>query len=553
MRTSVSSYSGHPWRLWQDDFLTRVFVSIEKARTFYRGVTSSNLKEILKMATASKEVNEIKCGACKKDFAVPKILSCGHLICRKCVISCLDPSNDASCPLCRSPIVKVQDQSEKGPADVADALPTEFVMEALVESAHVLAKNRICCACDDITADYICMQCQDMLCSSCYQIHKKLPGTSSHDVESVSTVTPERLAASRPALCADHGDKHADFLCLDHHLVICKVCKCTKHKECFIKDFDDEIESAESSLNDLMKILVQSERKLEQAIGQLSSCLQEVDRSEEKDVSRVDEVCNHLQILVEEFRNKLKEKTRCSHYEVRKSLRYQKVALEKRLEKVTSHKDIVTRARAVAPRPALMHAAKALIDRVNSLDLLDDNVDVVSATPSTSATYCEDVVSQIEEQLDMSEEEGFVSQASAGNSTLWRSNSTRTEHGEEYGLFFSKGGVIASYGHLKPNILYQLRLDEVDNKGRIYYGVTQSHPFIRDLRKDVRLHEWQELYTEGSVAGLMLTSKNNLQFYLNGGVIGTEAVVSTESYVVFKLHSRMKVTILPAVKGIEYK
>ncbi|PVD22030.1 hypothetical protein C0Q70_17833 [Pomacea canaliculata] len=221
------------------------------------------------------EPHERECAVCTNDFITPKILPCGHLLCRECVISWMDSKPDAGCPLCRCPIVE---QSDRSSSDTVDALPTDFVMEALVESARVLSKDHLCCVCEDVRADFICMH---------------------HDVESVSTVTPERLAASRPALCADHGDKQADSFCFCHRLAVCKFCKVQKHTECSkVSDFDYEIQLSENSLTDLTKILVEAEQKLEQAIGQVTSRLQEVDVSEQEDMAHVDKTCDRLHKLL---------------------------------------------------------------------------------------------------------------------------------------------------------------------------------------------------------------------------------------------------------------
>ncbi|PVD22031.1 hypothetical protein C0Q70_17834 [Pomacea canaliculata] len=342
---------------------------------------------------------ETECAVCTNDFTIPKILPCGHLLCRECVISWMDSKHNAGCPLCRCPILE---QSDGSSSDTVDALPTDFVMEALVESARVLSKDHLCCVCEDVRADFICMQCQDMMCSACTKVHSKLPGTRSHDVESVSTVTPERLAASRPALCADHGDKHAEFFCTNHSLAVCSACKANKHKVCpEVNILQDEAEAAQNSLTDLSKILVEAEQMLEQAIGQVTSRLQKIDVSEQKDMAQVDKACDRLHKLVEDVCNKLKDKSRTSHLQVRNSLRDVKTALSNRVGKVTSHKHIVTRAAAVSPRPALIHMTQALTDRVNSLDVRANLQREVWVEPLSSVECFEELVRRIVNELPM--------------------------------------------------------------------------------------------------------------------------------------------------------
>ncbi|PVD22023.1 hypothetical protein C0Q70_17826 [Pomacea canaliculata] len=314
--------------------------------------------------------HERECAVCTNDFTTPKILPCGHLLCRECVITWMDTKSDAGCPLCTCPIVEHQGNSSQSSADVVDALPTDSVMEAIVESSHVLGKDDMCTVCDDVRAEYICIQCLEKMCPSCTKIHKKMVATRSHDVESVSTVTPERLAASRPALCADHGEKHAEAFCADHHLSICASCTSIKHRTCLaVRDINDEMKAAENALCGLTDRLVQAEYSLKQGTEQLAVRLQKVEDIEEQDMTQVDKTCDKLQIMVENCRKELKKQIQDSRLQVKNSLLEVKQELDKRLGKVTSHRNIVTRARAVAPRAGLIHVTQALTDRVNSLDL----------------------------------------------------------------------------------------------------------------------------------------------------------------------------------------
>ena len=67
------------------------------------------------MATASSvcvEASEKECSVCNEPFTEPKLLPCGHLLCQHCVLSWLHKQKDASCPLCRCPIVDTEKWGE---------------------------------------------------------------------------------------------------------------------------------------------------------------------------------------------------------------------------------------------------------------------------------------------------------------------------------------------------------------------------------------------------------------------------------------------------------
>ncbi|PVD36804.1 hypothetical protein C0Q70_03794 [Pomacea canaliculata] len=347
------------------------------------------------------QAHERECAVCTNHFTTPKILPCGHLLCRQCVISWLDSKSDAGCPLCTCPIVEHQGNSSQNSADVADTLPTDSVIEAIVESDHVLKSNDMCTICDDVIAEYICMQCLEKMCPSCMKIHKKMSMSRSHDVESVSTVTPERLAASRPALCADHVTEKAEFFCVDHNLAICTPCFCNEHRACLdVKSLDEKMKSAEDAFGSLREKLLTAEDNLKKAIVNLNVRVQTADVTEQENMALVDKTCDRLQSMVDECRKVLKKLISDSVSKFKKSLCDVKSELEKRLGKVTSHKHLVTRATTVRPRPALIHAAQTLTDRVNSLDLSDELEAEPLVNPSSEIMkYCDDAVKEIDDEL----------------------------------------------------------------------------------------------------------------------------------------------------------
>ncbi|PVD36800.1 hypothetical protein C0Q70_03790 [Pomacea canaliculata] len=361
------------------------------------------------------QAHERECAVCTHDFTTPKILPCGHLLCRQCVISWMDSKSDAGCPLCTCPIVENQGNLSQIAADVVDALPTDSVMEAIVESASLLVKCEMCTVCDDLKTDYICMQCLEKMCLSCMKIHKKMAATRTHDVESVSTVTPERLAASRPALCADHVTEKADFLCVDHNIAICTPCASKKHKVCpDVKSLDEKMKSAEDAFGSLREKLLEAEDNLKQEIYNINMRVQTADVTEQQNMALVDKTCDRLQKMVDECRKQVKKLISDSVSKFKKSLCDVKSELEKSLGKVTSHTHLVTRATAVRPRPALIHAAQTLTDRVNSLDLSDELNAEPWVNPSSEITkHCDDVVKVICDELKSINQEMVVVEVSS--------------------------------------------------------------------------------------------------------------------------------------------
>ncbi|XP_025080951.1 E3 ubiquitin-protein ligase TRIM33-like isoform X3 [Pomacea canaliculata] len=432
------------------------------------------------------QAHERECAVCTNDFTTPKILPCGHLFCRECVISWMDSKSDAGCPLCTCPIVEHQGNSSQIAADVVDALPTDSVMEVIVESASLLVMVDLCTVCEDLTAEYICMHCFEKMCPSCMKIHKKMVVSRSHDVESVSTVTPERLAASRPALCADHVTEKADFFCVDHNLAICTQCFSNKHRTCLdVKSLDEKIQSAEDAFGSLREKMLTAEDNLKKAIVNLNARVQTADVTQQQNMALVDKTCDRLQSMVDECRRQVKKLISDSVSKFKKSLCDVKSELEKRLGKVTSHKHLVTRATAVRPRPALIHAAQTLTDRVNSLDLSDELEAEPWVNPSSEITrYCDDVVKVIGEELKSfklqllvveSQKPVLVFHETCGTNislTNFRKTALKVQL-DEY-----SDSLVMSRDVMTVNVLYEVRIDEINKPSEcsVVLGVTSVLP-----------------------------------------------------------------------------
>ena len=122
------------------------------------------------MATASvtAEADDKECPVCHELFTDPKLLPCGHLLCRHCLISWLQSKAEAHCPLCRCVIADLKERTGgKSLEDIADGFPTDLAMTVLVESQQLLSKDQLCQFCVTQSATALCLNCNDLLCSNC--------------------------------------------------------------------------------------------------------------------------------------------------------------------------------------------------------------------------------------------------------------------------------------------------------------------------------------------------------------------------------------------------
>ncbi|XP_025079792.1 E3 ubiquitin-protein ligase TRIM17-like [Pomacea canaliculata] len=117
-------------------------------------------------APLSVSSEKSECPICLSTFTEPKIMFCGHIVCRFCLITWLQVRGmNADCPLCRHAIVVGQladFQTDHLAEHVADSLPTDHVLQAIARGTVELTPDT-------------CQWCENLLCSSLSSPHPNCP------------------------------------------------------------------------------------------------------------------------------------------------------------------------------------------------------------------------------------------------------------------------------------------------------------------------------------------------------------------------------------------
>nr|KAG5700571.1 hypothetical protein BaRGS_015367 [Batillaria attramentaria] len=199
--------------------------------------------------------------------------------------------------------VRVSERVGKSCDDIADSLPTDLAMEAVVECAVILSTQHDCGGCQTSPATSICLNCGDMMCAVCSKTHKNFSATKHHDVEDLATMTAERLAANRRLNCSVHADKTPELYCPTHGAVICQLCATSKHRACpEVTELEEKMQEARAVLAELAATLKAGESKLEGAISKLDQYLVDMEKATRAALADIDRKCDRLQSFVETFR-----------------------------------------------------------------------------------------------------------------------------------------------------------------------------------------------------------------------------------------------------------
>ncbi|XP_070205282.1 E3 ubiquitin-protein ligase Midline-1-like isoform X4 [Littorina saxatilis] len=425
--------------------------------------------------------NDTECSVCHELFKNPKLLPCAHVLCRHCLLSWLASNPGALCPLCRGAIADPKEKSRtKGWEEVVDALPDDVAMAALVESTRVLSRDHVCAGCEDSGAVSICLHCGDMLCASCTRAHGNLSATRQHTVETLATMTAERLATNQFAACCVHSDKPSELYCPTHGAAICHLCASSEHRACpEVTLFEKRLNELQQELSAMSEMLKAAEGNLDKAISQLDQQLEEAERNANKSLAEIDEACDRLEKSIKACRRRLRELTLVAKEKVEESVQATRADMLSRRGRMTSHRRVVDRVKVTSPPGKLEKATTTVRLRVQGLNL---RVTVPSSILSMKTIKVDNTtLARLEKELTFLGEERHISGALSEAKT-WQfmksenivlSNGNRTAEKVR-----GQTAIVLSSSPMKENMLYEVQIDTRKGKSSDFFpcGVVKSHP-----------------------------------------------------------------------------
>jgi len=211
----------------------------------------------------SSEVELTTCNVCSKTFHEPKLLSCLDTFCYKCLEKLL--SKESQVP--RSVICPTCGVSTTVPDNGLHGLPDNSFVATLIEikKLNEEQKNRklACSACSRKSTEtaeldvavVFCVVCEDKLCKTCSDAHRKLKITTDHRLVPLDEDFMTKLSEARqskPTCCQEHRDQLYTLYCqnIDCQKPICLKCAVLTHKS---HNYIDIAEVAKGLRKDLLK------------------------------------------------------------------------------------------------------------------------------------------------------------------------------------------------------------------------------------------------------------------------------------------------------------
>ena len=233
------------------------------------------------------------CGICSELYTDPRMLSCLHSFCCKCLQKNMENKESLKCPTCE----KAASIPEGGVLALPKDLRKSYEAEVASYEKKLTGKDALICdycmnRSGNATTDFCC-ECCEFLCKTCSEYHKLWRKTSSHELVSIGK---EKVLSNtkfhikhQPVVCQRHTDQVVKFYCVTCMTLICRDCVVKKHAG---HEYDDLVDVAEKEKADLLTSLAstaEAKSKLSDALALGDKMMQQVQakqKSVEEDIKR---------------------------------------------------------------------------------------------------------------------------------------------------------------------------------------------------------------------------------------------------------------------------
>ena len=218
--------------------------------------------------------DQLTCAICLDCYQDPKLLSCFHVFCCKCLQPLSRPGAQGptvQCPNCRQPTTLPQNgvPGLQGAFHIHHLFDIQSALKKVTES-----QESLCDKCELEKAINFCRNCGQFICPTCTKMHQRWKELSSHEVITIQQLTSDaaKLVPSKKQAtpCSKHPAKELDLYCETCEELICRDCIVKVHR-------DHQYDLVGDAFPKHKDVIVASLQPVEQQLATVSKALEGLD------------------------------------------------------------------------------------------------------------------------------------------------------------------------------------------------------------------------------------------------------------------------------------
>lgn len=255
-----------------------------------------------KLATGLEEY--FQCGLCNKPSTSPKLLECLHTFCAGC-LERESNGNDVTCPICEM-------VTKKGLSSLPDNIFVSNLQNSVRKQQQILeSAEQRCASCEENTsAEFVCLECDKVLCNKCLHTHQVLMPDHKKHVETLGTLRKlnsdeflKILRRSKDLLCSSHENQTISLYCRTCSMWLCVLCMLLEHKDHDCTPVRKQISLLKSELQETLAAIVTKQEEFVESQSQLELLVDDVNKDKYK-------LTDMIEARVQAAQQKVKEEER---------------------------------------------------------------------------------------------------------------------------------------------------------------------------------------------------------------------------------------------------
>ena len=264
-----------------------------------------------------KVKKDATCPGCHQFYKSPKLLTCCHIYCIRCVEEQFKEQEGSSaryfdCVVCQHRITL---KNVTKVDDLLDHDSSEYlgILYRIREEAKQGTPN--CINCDDVIAASACCQCGLFFCEECSADHMAARSKEYHCIVSVDGLRNDRIPDPysqdhEPPICNYHADKllQVSLYCHDCSELICTECVSDVHQGHFIESIPEAAKKEREALKVSMSEIERLKELTEQRKIVLERETKQLKLAEKEKLRRLEKAFNMVYKMLEDEKQKTLER-----------------------------------------------------------------------------------------------------------------------------------------------------------------------------------------------------------------------------------------------------